>query len=421
MSKRRRLNPTTIFDPVHREYELRAEIINIVNTRLFQRLRRLKQLATAHWVWLGATHDRFSHSISVAYLAGYLASRLQSQQPELNITDRQILLVQLAGLLHDVGHGPFSHLFDDTFLSGSTSPLAQHEQRSVVLVQRLLHESSFDYSPEEIAFVQSLIAPSKGQTGFLYHIVANHHNHLDVDKMEYVKRDTRACGLAQGGFDTDTMRMLNAARVIDDEICYDHKVYDDIYNLFQTRYRLHTTVYRHPAVTAIHYMVADAMKWSGLELEKSIESIDRFCELDDTILDLIRHSKHPKTARSRGIIQRIDERRLYKVADTHKRAKPWDVTPTVEQLVQIDSSLDPDLIILDVHCVGFIGKADGHPMDNLRFYDSSQPSRSFSVKRSAQSKLYSFRYCEYWTRIIVREDRAVDSVLAAWQTWKQRV
>jgi len=421
MSKRRRLNPTTIFDPVHREYELRAEIINIVNTPLFQRLRRLKQLATAHWVWLGATHDRFSHSISVAYLAGYLASRLQSQQPELNITDRQILLVQLAGLLHDVGHGPFSHLFDDTFLLGSTSPLAQREQRSVVLVQRLLHESSFDYSPEEIAFVQSLIAPSKGQTGFLYHIVANHHNHLDVDKMEYVKRDTRACGLAQGGFDTDTMRMLNAARVIDDEICYDHKVYDDIYNLFQTRYRLHTTVYRHPAVTAIHYMVADAMKWSGLELEKSIESIDRFCELDDTILDLIRHSKDPKTARSRGIIRRIDERRLYKVADTHKRAKPWDVTPTVEQLVQIDSSLDPDLIILDVHCVGFIGKADGHPMDNLRFYDSSQPSRSFSVKRSAQSKLYSFRYCEYWTRIIVREDRAVDSVLAAWQTWKQRV
>ena len=76
MLKRRRLNPTTIFDPVHREYELRAEIIDIVNTKLFQRLRRLKQLGMAHWVWLGATHDRFSHSISVAYLAGYLTRRL---------------------------------------------------------------------------------------------------------------------------------------------------------------------------------------------------------------------------------------------------------------------------------------------------------------------------------------------------------
>jgi hypothetical protein len=158
-----------------------------------------------------------------------------------------------------------------------------------------------------------------------------------------------------------------------------------------------------------------------MDLENSIESIDRFCELDDTVLDIIRHSKDPKTARSRAIIQRIDERRLYKVVDTHKRAKPWDVAPTVEQLVQIDSSLDPDLIILDVHCVGFIGKADGHPMDNLRFYDSSRPTRAFGVKRSAQSKLYSFRYCEYWTRVIVREDAVMDSVMSAWQAWKQRV
>jgi hypothetical protein len=109
------------------------------------------------------------------------------------------------------------------------------------------------------------------------------------------------------------------------------------------------------------------------------------------------------------------------VVATHKRAKPWDVAPTVEQLVDIDSSLDAESIIFDVNCVGFIGKEDGHPMDNLRFYDKSHPTRSFSVKRSAQSKLYSFRYCEYWTRVIVRDDAVMDSVLAAWQTWKQRV
>lgn len=417
--KRRRLNTTTIFDPVHREYELSEEIMNIVNTTIFQRLRRLKQLGPTHWVWLGATHTRFAHSISVAYLAGYLASLLQRKQPELKITDRQILLVKLAGLLHDVGHGPFSHLFDDAFLSESTSPMAHHEQRSVLLVHRLLTESSFAYSPEEIAFVQSLIAPTKGQTGFLYHIVANHCNHLDVDKMEYVKRDTRSCGLAQGGFDTDTMRILNAARVVDDVICYHVKVYDDIYNLFQTRYRLHTTVYRHPAVVAIQYMVADAMKWSGMDLEKSIDSIDTFCQYDDTILDLIRHSKAETTARSRAVIRRIDLRQLYKVVDTHKRSKPWETPPTVAQLVEIDPELDPATLIIDISCVGFIGQADGHPMDNLRFYDNVSWTRSYPVKRGTQSKLYSFRYCEYWTRLIVREDAVMESALSAWKTWKQ--
>ena len=132
-SKRRRLNPTTIFDPVHREYELPAAIVDIINTEPFQRLRRLKQLGTAHWVWLGATHTRFEHSISVAYLAGYLAKSLQRKQPELDITDRQVLLVQLAGLLHDVGHGPFSHVFDDAFLVGVESKMAEHEARSNAL------------------------------------------------------------------------------------------------------------------------------------------------------------------------------------------------------------------------------------------------------------------------------------------------
>jgi HD superfamily phosphohydrolase len=149
-----------------------------------------------------------------------------------------------------------------------------------------------------------LIAPSKGQEGFLYHIVANQVNHLDVDKMEYIKRDARACGLSSGGFDTDTMRIINAARVIDGHICYHKKVYEDIYNLFQTRYRLHTTVYRHPVVVAIHHMVADALRASDIPLEQSIETLSTFYKFDDGILDQLRHNNDVAGA----IVRRIDER-----------------------------------------------------------------------------------------------------------------
>lgn len=417
MAKRRRINPTTIFDPVHREYELGPEIIDIINTKIFQRLRRLRQLATAHWVWLGATHTRFEHSISVAYLAGLLAKSLQRKQPELNITDRQIVLVQMAGLLHDVGHGPFSHLFDDVFLKNSHSEMAHHEQRSVALVGRLLKQSEFEYSTEEIAFVQAMISPKQGQKSFFYDIVANMDSHLDVDKLEYIKRDARACGLSQGGFDTDTMRIINAARVINDRICYHQKVYEDIYNVFQTRYRLHTTVYRHPAVVAIHYMVSDALRLSGLPLENSIHDLDTFCRYDDTILDIIRHSKDSTKKQAQAIIQRIDERQLYKVVETCKRTKAWQRKPTVKDIVALAPDLKEEDIILDYSCVGFIGKADGHPMDHLRFYDSANSTKSYVIKRQSVSTLLTARYCEYWTRVIVRHADKMKSAEKAWKTW----
>ena len=276
-------------------------------------------------------------------------------------------MFQLAGLLNDVGHGPFSHLFDDVFLSDNQSPMAHHEQRSVAIVAKLLNESSYTYSVEEIAFVQSLIAPNKGQEGFLYHIVANQVNHLDVDKMEYIKRDARACGLSSGGFDTDTMRIINAARVIDGHICYHKKVYEDIYNLFQTRYRLHITVYRHPAVVAIYHMVADAMRVSGIPFEESIQCINDFCKYDDGILDTLRYQNNE----AGSIIRRIDERKLYKVAVTYKKSQPWDNVPTVGDIIAhcTDNTISEKDIIVDFCCVGFIGKADGHPMDSIRFYD----------------------------------------------------
>ena len=421
MSKRRRLNPTTIFDPVHREYELGPEIIDIINTFQFQRLRRLRQLATAHWVWLGATHTRFEHSISVAYLAGLLAKGLQQKQPELGITDRQILLVQLAGLLHDVGHGPFSHLCDDVFLKDSDEAMAHHENRSVALVDLLLRESEFTYSTEEIAFVQAMIVPKQGQHSFFYDIVANMDSHLDVDKLEYIKRDARACGLSQGGFDTDTMRIINSARVVNDRICYHQKVYEDIYNVFQTRYRLHTTVYRHPVVVAIHHMVSDVLSLSGLPLRDSIKDMDTFCRFDDTILDLIRHSRDKAMRPAQELLRRIDERDLYKVVDTSKRSKPWSINPTSEHLVALEPDLHVSDVIVDCSCVGFTGKADGHPMDMIRFYDSAKPGKSFVIKRKSVSTLLTPRYCEYWTRVIVRNHEKIGLVEKAWKNWQATI
>lgn len=100
-------------DAVHGHIELHPLITAVIDTDQFQRLRRLKQLGVAYLVFPTASHNRFEHSIGVAHLAGRLATRLQAGQPELAITEQDVLCVQIAGLCHDLGHGPFSHQFED--------------------------------------------------------------------------------------------------------------------------------------------------------------------------------------------------------------------------------------------------------------------------------------------------------------------
>ncbi|XP_060912852.1 deoxynucleoside triphosphate triphosphohydrolase SAMHD1-like isoform X1 [Labrus mixtus] len=102
-------------DPIHGHMELHPLLIEIIDTPQFQRLRFIKQLGGVYSVYPGASHNRFEHSIGVGYLAGKLAEALRSRQ-KLKITDRDVLCVQIAGLCHDLGHGPFSHLYDGMFL-----------------------------------------------------------------------------------------------------------------------------------------------------------------------------------------------------------------------------------------------------------------------------------------------------------------
>jgi hypothetical protein len=117
----------TTTDPIHGVMKIPLYCYEFIDTPQFQRLRYLKQLGTTSFVfqvaplcwWLsvlkgfqGATHTRYEHSLGVAYLANMVISMIQKEQPELNITDREVRLVTVAGLCHDLGHGPFSHAFE---------------------------------------------------------------------------------------------------------------------------------------------------------------------------------------------------------------------------------------------------------------------------------------------------------------------
>lgn len=291
-----------------------------MDTEQFQRLRDLKQLGLTCMVYPGAVHTRFEHSLGVYWLAGEAVRCLQTYQgSEIDIDCYDAQTVKLAGLLHDIGHGPFSHMFEHEFfpqvLPGSKW---SHEQMSVQLVDYMVDQNHIDIDSDCLRKVKDMIIASSKfdvkksseEKHFLYDIVANGRNGIDVDKFDYIGRDCRACGL---GCNFQFQRLLEGMRVMDDEICYPAKEYLNIHKLFATRADLHRTVYTHAKVKAIELMVVDALVKADDYLKISLYPFDpaQFWKLDDTILKTIEFADSKKLKESRNIIQRIRRRDLY--------------------------------------------------------------------------------------------------------------
>ena len=116
-----------INDSIHGHIKLDTSTLRFVDTEQFQRLRDLKQLGSSYLVFPGAAHNRFEHSLGVCHLAGQLVERFRSEQPDLEITERDVDCIKVAGLCHDLGHGPFSHVFDNEFIPLARYAIAEME------------------------------------------------------------------------------------------------------------------------------------------------------------------------------------------------------------------------------------------------------------------------------------------------------
>jgi HD superfamily phosphohydrolase len=133
-------------DPIHGHIELSPLSIKIIDTPQFQRLRDISQLGGVYYVFPGAASKRFEHSLGVAYLAKQFITSIHHRQPELDISPVDILCVEIAALCHDLGHGPFSHLFDAKFLkkfevSGDHDFEFAHEHASIGILDVLIEEN----------------------------------------------------------------------------------------------------------------------------------------------------------------------------------------------------------------------------------------------------------------------------------------
>ena len=235
-----------IRDEIHRDIFVPARIARLIDTREFQRLRNIQQLATCHYVFPAATHNRFSHSLGAYHLARVLCDHLSEVQPGI-ISEEDSELVSIAALLHDVGHPPFSHLLENDKVFATYH---NHEDWGKMVLESKETEIGIAIrevlSEERTGRLFALYAGASEYGGkeiapFMKEIVSSQ---LDVDRMDYMIRDQANSGAQIGGF--DSARVIRALRVDDSGHLYAKDWgLPAIEAYLVTRYHLYNQVYFH--------------------------------------------------------------------------------------------------------------------------------------------------------------------------------
>ncbi|XP_061359589.1 uncharacterized protein LOC133303657 [Gastrolobium bilobum] len=405
-----------IRDNVHGNIFLEPIFLKFVDTEQFQRLRDLKQLGLSHMVYPGAVHSRFEHSLGVYWLAGKAIDIIKKYQgPELGIEHYDVLTVKLAGLLHDVGHGPFSHTFERGFLplvlNGSTW---SHEEMSVKMIDHIVDQHNIDVDAELLKKVK--------ENKFLYDIVANGRNGIDVDKFDYIVRDSRACGL---GCNFQPERLMETMQVMDDEICYRANDYLTIHKLFATRADLHRTVYTHAKVKAIELMVVDALVKANpyLDLASSIYQPSDFWKLDDSILKIIESSSGQEMKESRDLILRIRRRDLYQFCNEFsvpkerlehfKSITPQDIVCSQTNGVTIK---EDDVVVSNVKIDLTRGREN--PLERIKFFKDYESKEKFPISDDRISHLLPAFYEDVLVRVYSKKPELVEAVSSAFENYQ---
>lgn len=357
----------SIYDRVYGQILFPPVIRLFLDSTPVQRLRDLKQLGNSEYVYPSATHTRFEHSLGVSHLGMTFLKQIltnHAEEPELGINlppllspemQRNVWCVGVAGLCHDLGHGPLSHMFERHVnrirAAEKQRPEWSHESASVQLLEMVwafkrTELAQLGLGDEDLNFVTLLInglRPGKPwprnvgrgpEMRFLTDIIANKRSGLDVDKLDYLQRDSLSCFGTTSQLSLD--RMFQAACVMADEfgetqICFQEKLARTLEEVFEARARQHRVIYQHRVTCVMDQMVMDAFfladkkflvtcasTGKSYRLSEVVDHPVAYVQTGEWIINAILRSTEPELAGARHILDRIQNRRIYTTIGT------WD-------------------------------------------------------------------------------------------------
>lgn len=251
--------------------------LSIIDTFEFQRLHYIKQTGLAYKVFPTATSSRFEHSLGVYHVTKSIINHVELELScDDKMSSRQKELTGIIGLLHDIGHGPFSHMFDD-FLEeqDNTSILKKHEERSCLLFRQMVKKYNLDFSDQEVDWItERILSPPNDH--WYDTLVSNPYSSFDTDKIDYLIRDCKHFGIT---LNFDWNRILQNIRIIDNKLCFCEKIYNEIENVFLLREQMHSSIYRHPTIEKFQQFLLNYMKQNPSYFV--IKNMDDFVKWND--------------------------------------------------------------------------------------------------------------------------------------------
>ena len=372
----RHLPASAVRDPIHGYIHLEPDQWHIIDTPLLQRLRRIRQLAFTSLVYPGATHTRFEHTLGVAHVASQIAATAS-----LNAEDRRLL--GFAALLHDIGHGPFSHLSEQALFeiaescSGNKPPPDAHEQISKHLLQ---NDSDICHyiAPYMINDISSILDGTSSNQALCQAISVP----IDADKQDYLLRDAHYCGVTYGLYDIDRLHETIRRYPAYDQAPESHLGIrsgglEATEQFVQARYYMHAQVYSHPVRLCTDYMFIRALLLavSDDDLQPIAEAFTyddtssfacRFATWDDQRLLQYAESEAPPTSKFSVLMKRLRERRLFKrlyhrpvesMPENVRAALASDIPISTKRQIESEIgtslSIPADDIIFATHSIGW--------------------------------------------------------------------